>query len=109
MLIMSFEEEVQAYKALSLKIKELEEQKKALGELILQQMTIPKAVVCDLLVHRYDRLSFRTSIEEARELSATKMEEVLDKTKLKELYQLGHLIPGVNPYSYIAVTGSGIC
>ena len=53
---MSLEEQIQQYKELARKIAELEEQKKGLSLLILEQMTAQMFVVGGYTVRRYDRL-----------------------------------------------------
>ena len=103
---MSLEELVQIYKELALQIAELELKKKGLGLAILEQMSGKTASVAGYTVRRYDRLSIKTSLEEARELGATKMEEVLDKDVLKKLHELGHPVPGISPISFIQVSSS---
>ena len=101
---MLLEEEIRLYKELSQKIAELEQQKKELGLLILEQMIEKTMTVEEYVVRRYDRLSFKTSLEEARVLSATKIEEVIDKDKLKELHQAGQMIPGTSSSQFIQVS-----
>ena len=101
---MSLEEQIQAYKELSLYIADLESQKKELSLIILKQMSEKTLSVAGYIVRRYDRLSIKTSLEEARELGATKMEEVLDRDKLKKLHQSGRAIPGVAPSPFIQVS-----
>lgn len=100
---MSIEEQIQLYKELTQKITEMEEKKKELSLAILKQMTQKKLSIAGYTVCRYDRLSIKTSLEEARKLHATKMEEVLDKDKLKQLYQLGESISGVSSIQFIQV------
>lgn len=101
---MSLEEQIQAYKELSLYITALESQKKELSNVILEQMSEKTLSIAGYIVRRYDRLSIKTSLEEARQLDATKMEEVLDRDKLKKLHQSGQVIPGVAPAPFIQVS-----
>ncbi len=99
----SLEEQIQAYRELVRQIADLEEKKRELNLAILQKMPEKKMVIAGCIVRRYERLSFRTPIEKARELGATKTEEVLDKEMLKKLYESGQPVPGVSPYAYIQV------
>ena len=101
---MSLEEQIQAYKELSLYIADLESQKKELSVAILEQMSEKTLSIAGYIVRRYDRLSIQTPLEAARELGATKMEEVLDRDKLKKLHQSGQEIPGIAPSSFIQVS-----
>lgn len=101
---MSFEEDVAAYRRLSEQIHALEEQRKALGQKIMGQMTEKKMVFSDCTVHRYMRLSIRMPIEQARSLGATVMVEQIDREKIKELYRLGEPLEGVKEHSYLMVS-----
>ncbi len=101
---MSLEEQIQTYKALVRQIAEMDQQRRALGAAILEQMSTKMLSVGGYVVRRYDRLSIKTSLAEARQLEATKMEEVLDKDKLQELHFSGHEIPGVSTASFIQVS-----
>lgn len=101
---MNLEGQINAYNELRKKIEELEQQKKALGTAIMKQMEGKTMRVADYLVRRYSRLSIKLSIEEARTLDAIKMEETVDKDKIKALYQLGKLVPGVSEIEYIQIS-----
>ena len=96
---MNLEEQVRTYKELGRKIEELEKQKKTLGTSIMQHMVDKTLPVKDYLVRRYSRISVKLSLEEARLLNATKMEESVDKDKIKTLYQQGEQIQGVSETS----------
>ena len=101
---MNLEQQLKIYKDISKKITELEEQKKALGATIMAQMQNDKVTVADYIVRRYERLSIKTTIEEARSLQAVKMEEVVDKDKIKSLHLEGKPINGISTTRYIVVT-----
>ena len=101
---MSLEEQIRTYQALVRQIAEIERQKKELGAEILKQMTAKILSIPGYTVRRYDRLSIKTPVEEARKFGATKMEEVLDKEKLKQLHASGAEIPGISPLSFIQVS-----
>jgi hypothetical protein len=101
---MDLEEQLRVYTELRQKIEELEEQKKALGAAIMQQMQEKTLSVSDYVIRRYSRLSYKLSIAAARAFDATKMEETVDKDKLKALYYAGNLIPGISEIHYIQVT-----
>lgn len=104
---MNLEEQVKRYKEISRKIEELEQQKKALGAAIMQQVQGKSLRVADYLVKRYMRLSFKLSLEEARALNATKIEEVVDKDKLKTLYHPNYPIQGISEVHYIQISSIG--
>ncbi len=101
---MDFQEQVKRHKEISLQIEELEKEKKALGTAIMNQMQGKTARVSDYLVRRMQRISISTSIEDARILNATKMEETVDKDKIKALYQQGHPVQGVSEVHYIQIS-----
>ena len=103
---MNLEEKVLAYRELFLKINELEETKKALSAEILTLMPSESETIQveNLKVKRYSRLNIKTSLETARTLKATKMEEVVDKDHLKKLISQGILIDGVTESTFIIVS-----
>ena len=102
---MTLEEKVSAYKELRSKIEELESQKKIIAAEILQ--LIPqetKAVqVSGSTVRRISRLSIKISIENAKILDAVKMLEVVDREKIKKLFERGDDIPDVEEIHSIQV------
>jgi hypothetical protein len=102
----SLEEKVRAYKELRAKVEELEQQRKLLvQEILLEMPQDEKAIrVAEYLVKRTSRLSIMTSLQDARELEAVKMQEVIDKKKIKQLHEIGHPVPGVSELHYITVT-----
>ena len=53
---------------------------------------------------RYQRLSIRTSLKMARQLDATKMEEQVDKEKIKQIFHSGVSIEGVELLTYLLVS-----
>lgn len=101
---MSLEEQIKNYKEISRAIEALEEQKKALGAAIFAKMAGNMCQTNEYVVRKVERLSYSVSIEDARMYQATKMEETVDKDKIKALYQSGHPIPGVKEIKYIQVT-----
>lgn len=101
---MSLEDQIKNYKEISLAIAALEEQKKALGAAILAQMTGKSYQTPDYIVRKVERLSFSVAIEDARQYQATKMEETVDKDKIKALYLAGHSIPGITEVKYVQVS-----
>lgn len=94
---------IRVYKELTQRIAELEEQKKQLGHVILQQMKAKTMLVAGYLVRKCERLNVSTDLQKAREWHATKVEEVVDKDKLKHLYQAGHEIPGISISQFIQI------
>jgi hypothetical protein len=103
---MSIEEMVKAYKEIAQKIEELEEQKKALSSQILPMIpTEVKSVrVADFQVRRCSRLSIKTSLESAKTFNAVQLKEVVDKDKIKSLYEQGYPVPDVTQIEYIQVS-----
>lgn len=52
-------------------------------------------IVGDWALTVYKKVTFKTSVPEAREFGATKTEEKIDLDKLKKLYKAGANIPGI--------------
>lgn len=98
------EEKVQAYRALTQQIAALEAEKKKLGEEIIALIPGKCVQLAGCKVWHMQRLNFKTSLEVAKELGATKMQEVLDKKRLKELLEDGHDIPDVSTLHYVQIT-----
>lgn len=101
---MSLEDQIKLHKSLSIKIKELEEQKKTLGVSIMQAMQGKTLQLGGYLVKCYSRLSIKLSVEEARPYNAVKLEETVDKDKIKTLYKQGRVIKGVSESQFIIVS-----
>src|SRR5580765_4413084 len=104
----SFEEQVSAYREIVEKIHELEEVKKSLSEAILLQMKEKTVQVAGFIVKRYSRLSIKLTVDEARAIGAVKVEESVDRDKIKELYNMGKPIQGVSENEYIQVSKSKV-
>lgn len=105
---MELEEKVKAYKELVSKIEEFEEQKRLLAADILILMPKEKnsVRVAGFQVRRIMRLSIKTSIDEAKLLGAVKLEEVIDKEMIKELFTKGHPVPNVSQIQFIQVSNT---
>jgi hypothetical protein len=101
---MTLEERIRLHKEISLKIEELEEQKKALSQSIMQEMSGKSLQMGSYLVRRYSRLSITTSLDQARCHDAVKLEEVVDKDKIKMLHKSGQVIAGIKEFDYIVVS-----
>lgn len=101
---MDLQEQVKKHKEISLKIEELEEQKKKLGQDIMQQMTAATLQLPGYHVRRFNRLSIKLSLDDARLLNAVKWEETVDKDKIKALHKTGQPIDGVSEIQYIQVS-----
>lgn len=101
---MNLQEQVKLHKELSKKIEELEGQKKTLGSAIMKQMTSKTMTFPGFVVRQFNRLSIKLTIEQARAFSAIKLEETVDKDKIKALYNNGQLIDGVSEIQYIQVS-----
>lgn len=97
---------VNAYKKISLSIHDLEEKKKALSEKIMERMHERTIRVAHFSVRKIRRLSIKLSLDEARTLNATKVEEIVDKDKIKDLFQRGESIQGVTEIQYLQITAS---
>jgi hypothetical protein len=103
---MELEEKVAKYKELGTQIAELEKEKKLLATEILQYIPKEKKSiqVAGSSVKRVRRLSIKTSLEAAKLYDAVKIEEVVDKEKIKLLYEQGEEIPDVSEIEYIQVS-----
>ena len=100
----NLEDQVRRYREIGDIIEELEQEKKFLSTAILEQMLDKKERVAEFTVRKVQRLTFKTSLEEARSLLATKTEEVVDKDKLKELYLAGTEVPGATTHHFLNVS-----
>lgn len=101
---MNLEEQVKQHKELSRQIADLEAKRKILGVDILQQMTSKVLDISNFIVRHHNRLSISVSMEEARKYEAVKMEEVIDKAKLKALYNEGQPIVGITEINFVQIT-----
>ena len=103
---MNFDEKVKYCKQLTQEIADLEVRRKTLLQEILQEMPKDKNAVVSgtYKVMRYRRFVIKTTIEEARAYDAVSLEEVVNKDRLKKLHIMGHLIPNVSQYEYIAIS-----
>ncbi len=101
---MDLEDQIKLHKELSKKIEEMEDQKRVLGLAIMQQMQSKTLRIPGFLVRCCSRLSIKLSIEEARSLNAIKLEELIDKDKIKALYNSGQSINGVSEIHYIQIS-----
>ena len=102
---MSLEEKIARYVELRQLIEEMENQRKALVAEVLELMPkeTPIALIPGYRIKRASMLSIKTSLNIARQLGAVKMKEVVDKEKLKKLYQEGHNPPDVSELHFIQV------
>jgi hypothetical protein len=101
---MNLQDQVRLHKELSLKIEEMESQKKDLSLAIMQQMTTKTLYLPGFVVKSCNRVSIKLTIEEARSLNAVKLEETVDKDKIKALYHNGQSINGVSEIQYIQIS-----
>lgn len=101
---MDLEEQIKLHKEISRQIASLEEKRKALGVSILQQMPGKVLNIGNFVVRHYNRLSISVSVEEARKYEAVKLEEVVDKAKLKALYNEGQPIEGISEINFIQIS-----
>jgi len=100
---MNLQDQVKLHKELSKRIDELESQKRDLGLAIMQQMTDRTLTLPGVVVRRCNRLSIKLTIEQARALGAVKLEETVDKDKIKALYNDGQPISGVSEIQFIQI------
>jgi len=100
---MCLEEQIRTYSEIGKKIEQLEGEKKSIGSAIMQQMQGNTLQVASYLVRRYSRFSIKLSVDEARSFDAIKIEEAVDRNKIKALYQQGAKIPGVSETHYIQI------
>ncbi len=103
---MELEEQIRLHKEISKKIEELEEQKRLLSQAIMQSMSEKTLQMGSYFVRRYSRLSITMTPDEARPYNAVKLEETVDKEKIKELFKQGNSIAGVKEIEYIQITVS---
>jgi len=103
---MNLEDQIKLYKDLSQKIEEMEEQKKALSHTIMQAMQGRTLKLAGYLVRCCSRLNIKVTLDEARILNAVKLEEIVDKEKIKALCKDGQLINGVSEIKYIQISTS---
>lgn len=98
------EEQIRLHKTISKRIAQLEEERKLLGLAIMQQMAGNVLNIPGYCVKRYKRMSIKLSIEDARSLNAVKLEEIVDKDKIKMLVSNGKSIPGVSETQFIQIS-----
>ncbi|MEN9343400.1 MAG: hypothetical protein RLZZ453_187 [Chlamydiota bacterium] len=102
---MSLEENIIKYKQLQEAIKKLEEEKQNVYKEILQAFPPDEKEIFseNYQVKKHLRVTIRTTLEEARSFQATKIEEVIDKQKIKEYIRQGIAIPNVTETGYFFV------
>ena|SRR3989304_8654210 len=101
----SLEALLRVHKELTNQIRELEDQKKEISKNLLTAFPpgIKKYTTPCFNVFRQERISFRTTLEEARVFHAVKTEETVDKSKLASLHSSGTTIPGITHTEYVLV------
>lgn len=99
------EQKLKEYRQIADQIKELEAKKKEVSQIILNMIPqeMKKLTTPHYKVFKQQRLSFKTTIEEATGLHAVKTEVVLDKEKLKAMIEEGQDVPGVSKSEFILV------
>lgn len=101
---MDLAEKIAVYRQLIEQIEMLDQQKQKISQEILAEMSDKKFETAEFKAIRYQRLSMRPSLELARQLDATKMEEQIDKEKIKQLFHAGIPIEGVEMRAYLVVS-----
>lgn len=61
----------------------------------LDERKLKSTIAGQHAITAFDRITFRTSVEEARDFGAVKTKEVTDTVLLRKLYDAGEKIPGV--------------
>lgn len=100
---MNLQEQIKLHKSLSRQIEALEAQKKQLSASILGAMTDKSLQFGSYFVKRCSRLSIKLSLDQARELNAIKVQETVDRDKIKLLHRAGRPIPGVSETEFIQI------
>lgn len=101
---MDLAEKIATYKKYIREIDALEEAKREIAKEIIAEMPDKKFETDQYKAIRYSRLSIKTTLEHARLFDATKMEELIDKAKIKEIYNSGVPVEGVEMQSYLMVS-----
>jgi hypothetical protein len=101
---MDLAKKITIYKQLIRQIATLEEEKRRIAQEIIAEMPDKRFDTAEFRAIRYQRLSIHPSLELARELNATKMEEQVDKEKIKQIFHSGISIKGVEMRSYLNVS-----
>lgn len=101
---MDLAEKIATYKNLIRQIEMLVEEKQKISQEIIAEMPDKRFETDEFRAFRYQRLSIRPSLELARQLDATKMEEQIDKEKIKQIFHSGVSIEGVEMRSYLNVS-----
>ncbi|HEY2810066.1 MAG TPA: hypothetical protein VGJ00_01560 [Rhabdochlamydiaceae bacterium] len=101
---MGLAEKIATYKQLIRQIEQLEEEKRKISQEIIAEMPDKRFETAEFRAICYQRLSIRPSLDLARHLNATKMEEQIDKEKIKQIFHSGVPIEGVEMRSYLLVS-----
>ncbi len=99
--VMTREEMVKRYEALNIVLEAIEAEQEAIKTSLMATMKSDAEVIADYSVSKVKRVSFKTSVEDARSLGAVK--EAIDTNILKSLYGSGVQVPGVNVSEYLSV------
>lgn len=70
---------------------------------ILQKIKEKTVKIAGYTVRPFTRLSIKLSLEEARQMNAVMMQEVVDRKKIKALYQSGQVMAGVSEIKGIQI------
>lgn len=104
---MILQEQIRLHKEFSKKIEELEEKKQQLSAAVLQQMQDETLRLPGFVVRRCSRLSIKLSLDEAHSYNSVKVEETVDKDKIKVLYKRGQCMSGVSEIQYLQIKELG--
>jgi tRNA A37 N6-isopentenylltransferase MiaA len=72
---------------------ELDAERKQIDERLIEKMDMDAEIILEHEVKKISRTSFDVALPQAQELGATKMNEVVDTNKLKELEKAGAKLP----------------
>ena len=102
------ENKLQQHRTITEQIKMLEQQKKALSQEILASWptATKKVSTAHYSVSRQKNFSIKTSLDDARLFDAVKIEEVIDRARLREIYKSGTPVPGISATEYVLVTST---
>lgn len=84
-------------------IEELSKLKENLTDQILSLMTSDKVVTTNYKITKIRQISVKTSLDCARALGCTVMQEEIDKDALRKLYQKGVTVPDVKENEWIRI------
>ena len=103
--IEELEAKLNKYKEIANKVGELEHQRKQIGKELLQSFPtdLKKYATPNFRVSKQRRVNVKTTLDDARQLRSTKIEETIDKDKLLLLHETGQRVPGITVTEFVQV------